>query len=882
MVSKKSSRGTASKVSSSAAPASSSATQTASKSSIIKSLFLPSRYQLALFASVIQGLDSQHIRIHDTNTGKLQCEHAIGSKASINCLDWGYYGKIHRDQYFQQPNKKRKRRTETNDHDSEPNAGDVVLAVGTSDSEIEIYSVTRAKIVKVLKGAHSQGVKDFKFADDGRTQEAWSVGGDGKLIQWDVLKGTTLRSLQVPTTNATILHPLASAMLFASQHTAYLLDFEFDKPTPFTASIHPVHTIISSSSDSKRPFSFLTAAESDRFMTVFDNVSDQSNGMLCTENEIISADLYSRNRDIGKSDEKDSGIKLQPEQVLLAVNKDGVLEIFSSPFTFSSPATPQKSEDRKARIKQRIRKADALVKIVRPDKSNTTVPVSDASFQGNDVVMAWTEGGINLIFHRIPFRAEETGKILLTGTCEITKWKGGPSIGAAVMNGVKDMGRNHVDESHTVVVNGEVLKDEAMVLDQPEILDVSSGEDDSEYEEESVPEQIEDGSNSGEEDIEMQDVGNDNGGEIEKLETPLPAQAKGDAPGKEQSEVAEEPQSAKDPSFGELLRANAPEPVDVQAALAIPEEHVVAPTGEKELALPSGMSLATVLTQSLRTNDVNLLETCFHVKDLSTVRATIERLDSSLATVLLQRLAERLHSRPGRAGSLMVWIQWTLVAHGGYLANQPDVMKKLRSLYQVVKDRANSLQPLLSLKGKLDMLEAQMNLRKNMQARSRVLNAMIEDEEEGVIYVEGQEESDSEIDVADRLDSGHVHPVKDMEHDDSSHPGSDIGSDEEEDKENGEEDDDEEEDDEEDDMPTTINGIGHDASSEATESEDDKLIDDEASSTDHDSDDDASSDVVDHESVDSLDSAAMSEPEAPPAKRHSKAKLSNGIGGSKG
>lgn len=686
------------------------------------------------------------------------------------------------------------------------------------------------------------------------------------------------RSLLVPTANATILHPLASAMIFASQHTAYLLDFEFGKPTPFTASIHPVHTIISSSSDSKRPFSFLTAAESDRFMTVFDNVSDQSNGMLCTENEITSADLYSRHTDIEKVDGKETGndLRLRPEQVLLAVNKDGALEIFSSPFTFSSTATQQKSENRKARIKQRIRKANALVKIVRPDKSNTPVPLLDASFQGNDIVMAWTEGGINLIFHRIPFRAEETGRILLTGTSEITKWKGGPSIGAAVMNGVKDMGRNHVDESHTVVINSEVLKDEEMVLDQPEIIDISSGEDDSEYEDESASEQIEDGSNSGEEDVEMQDVGNDNGAEIIKPESALPAQAKGGAPGKEQSEVAEEPQSAKDPSFGELLRANAPEPVDVQAAFAVPEDHVVAPAGEKELALPSGMSLGTVLTQSLRTNDVNLLETCFHVKDLSTVRATIERLDSSLATVLLQKLAERLHSRPGRAGSLMVWIQWTLVAHGGYLTNQPGLMKKLRSLYQVVKDRANSLQSLLSLKGKLDMLEAQMNLRKNMQARSRALNSLIEDEEEGVIYVEGQEESDSESEATNPLVSGHVHPGKEVEHDDSSHLGSDIGSDEEKDEL-----DEDEDEDEGDDMPTTTNGIGHDASSEATDSEEDGLIDDEASSTDHDSDDDASSDIVDHESVDSLDSAVLSEPEAPPAKRHSKAKLSNGIGGSK-
>lgn len=649
-------------------------------------------------------------------------------------------------------------------------------------------------------------------------------------------------------------------MIFASQHTAYLLDFEFDKPTPFTASVHPVNTIISSSFDSKRPFSFLTAAESDRFMTVFDNVSDRSNGMLCTESEIISADLYSRDTDIGKVDEKELGHDHMqgPEQVLLAVNKDGALEIFSSPFTFSSTLTQKETGNRKAQIKQRIRKANALVKVIRPDKSHSAVPLLDASFQGNDIVMAWTEGGINLIFHRIPFREEVSGRILVAGTTEITKEKGGASIGAAVMNGVKDMGRNHVDESHAVVINGGVLKDD-------EIIDISSEEEDSEYED-AAQKQIAEGSSAGEEDIEMQDAGNDNSSEAKSLEHSSPAQAESGSPEKEESKEPEEPQGAIEPSFGELLRASAPGPVDVQAAFAVPDEKAIAPTGQTGLDLPSGMSLGTVLTQSLRTNDVNLLETCFHVRELATVRATIERLDSSLATVLLQRLAERLHGRPGRAGSLMVWVQWTLIAHGGYLANQPELMKKLASLYQVVTDRANSLQSLLSLKGKLDLLEAQMSLRKSMQTRSKALNALAEEEEEVVIYVEGQEDDDDDDDdeIMDHVNPGHIHAGKEVQHDDSSHVGSD-----------GEDEDDE---DEEDDMLTTTNGVNIDASSEATDSEEDGPVDDEAASTDDDSDDDALSDIVDHESVDPLDSAASSEPEAPPAKRLPKAKLSNGVG----
>jgi len=200
----------------------------------------------------------------------------------------------------------------------------------------------------------------------------------------------------------------------------------------------------------------------------------------------------------------------------------------------------------------------------------------------------------------------------------------------------------------------------------------------------------------------------------------------------------------EEPSFGDLLRARAPEPICVEASLAeqAATSKSLAPAIGHQLSVPSATSLGTVLTQALRTNDIDLLESCLQVPNLESIRATIERLHSSLAASLLLKLAERMHKRPGRAGSLMVWVQWTVVAHGGYLAGQPAAMKHLRTLYQVVKQRATGLQPLLALKGKLDMLEAQLQLRKNMQVRSRVSGANTEDDE-AVIYVEGQEESSS-------------------------------------------------------------------------------------------------------------------------------------------
>ncbi len=192
MVSKKHSRHTASKISSKAEFAASSRTEVANKSSILQSAFPPSRFQLHWFASVIQGLDSQHLRIHDTATGRLCCDHPIASNATISCLDWGLYDISHRDQGV--PRKKRKRGGLVNGSESEKGT-DVVLAYGTSDSEVKFYSPAKAELVGALEGMHTQGIKVFRFSGGGGggRLEGWSVGGDGKLIQWDLRTSASIR-----------------------------------------------------------------------------------------------------------------------------------------------------------------------------------------------------------------------------------------------------------------------------------------------------------------------------------------------------------------------------------------------------------------------------------------------------------------------------------------------------------------------------------------------------------------------------------------------------------------------------------------------------------------------------------------------------------------
>lgn len=215
-----------------------------------------------------------------------------------------------------------------------------------------------------------------------------------------------------------------------------------------------------------------------------------------------------------------------------------------------------------------------------------------------------------------------------------------------------------------------------------------------------------------------------------------------------------EPEDSDDeetsPSFGELLRGN--DAIDVPALLQqAVSGSLTAQPARTAIVPPSHQSLTTVLTQALKTDDTELLESCLHTTDITTIRNTIERIDSSLAGGLLTKLAARLHRRPGRAGNLMTWVQWTLISHGGALASQPKVVQSLNSLQKVLAERAKGLNSLLALKGKLDLLDLQMNLRRKMQRNAGLLNRGedADEEEDDVIWVEGETDPISRKDLAD-------------------------------------------------------------------------------------------------------------------------------------
>lgn len=397
----------------------------------------------------------------------------------------------------------------------------------------------------------------------------------------------------------------------------------------------------------------------------------------------------------------------------------------------------------------------------------------------------------------------------------------------AKINGVKNARKDRVDEATAVVGGGQAGHGDVDMKDaEQEIIEISSS-----AEEESDDASDEDG------------IGE---------ETKAGAQANDAAPAvnghaeDEERPVDEEIVEAEELSFGDRLRAQEPEPiresqiVDVESTFAgaKPDSRSLATTSKnRNLAAPSLNSLGTVLTQALQTNDQELLETCLRNVEIDAICATVERLPSPLVGTLLQKLAERLHKKPGRAGMLMIWVQWSLVAHGGYLASQPQLVRQLAVLNKVLKERANGLQPLLSLKGRLDMLQAQLDFRRRQQRK-----VADDDDEEAVIYVEGEDDyvsSDEESVTGDAPSGMQKRLREDLEDDESSI----------------------------DEMPTTME-VNED--SEEGSADSDNLLDEEAEETDVDTGDEMSDPMSDD--LEDGEGASDSEEESKPARRSTAAR----------
>lgn len=534
------------------------------------------------------------------------------------------------------------------------------------------------------------------------------------------------RSINLPDSAISILatpSPQSPQILCASSSplAIHLTSSDNIRIDRFDAFKNPINTLFRPASSDSDKLPYFLAADDEKFLNIYDIAQKTLVKTLVAGSGVVEAHV------------SDASISSYGQgQMVAAITKTGVVELFLNPFAPTN--TP--IGDLKSSRQNLTKKASASVRLISADNKSKGVSITAACLQGPDLVIVSAVSGVDLCFQKVRWQDEGNGELLFDGVKEVVRSKAASTLNTATLNGVKEMGKAHVDDSKTVVVNGGVAPES----DAVEILSSDSDEEDSADEED---ENIE----NGESDLDEEDLDAPSDEEMQEADDNADNQDHDLA-------MVDAASEAQEPTFGEMLSSKHPGTIAIADALGPDASALTAKPGLPKI--PSGMSLGTVLTQSLRTNDNNLLEACLHTLDISIVKNTIQRLDSSLAGVLLSKLAERLSSRPGRYGHLITWVQWTCIAHGGAIAAQPDVTAKVRTLYNVLTQRTQTLDSLLLLKGKLDMLDAQLAFRKQLAAQRPATRD--DQDEPGVIYIEGKDTWDSSD--SEDLDEDISRPLK--------------------------------------------------------------------------------------------------------------------------
>jgi len=89
----------------------------------------------------------------------------------------------------------------------------------------------------------------------------------------------------------------------------------------------------------------------------------------------------------------------------------------------------------------------------------------------------------------------------------------------------------------------------------------------------------------------------------------------------------------------------------------------------------------------------------------------VRRLPTEYLIPLLLELIQKFQEKPGRAPALLIWIKSVLLIHTAYLMTVPDLVGKLSNFYQALDTRLGVFPKLLALRGRLDIVQSQVNVK---------------------------------------------------------------------------------------------------------------------------------------------------------------------------
>ncbi|EPX70555.1 U3 snoRNP-associated protein Utp5 [Schizosaccharomyces octosporus yFS286] len=608
-----------------------------------------------LYAGITDALDSQRLRIFDSQEGSLKTEYALEENKHVSSICW--------DQatvYDVEP------------IDTSVGASGHVVLLGTEEGEILVYSDALGTVTK-----------SYHFGQLGKITKVallnslgFAIDNVGKVVQFNVNTGSPIETLKINCSSREFSgiypSPRIPNTAIVTSHSVHLLALPDSNPvdtlTTHTTLVRSVvySSVVSSSQDF---IVFATAAEQDRYVNLFskqisneklEDVPSKNIGALVCENDVQELTVCEKTEE--SSEKKGS--------ILAALSVDGTIEIFDNPWEskLSSGSGGLASLSRKRKLL--TSHSNLKIRFSR-SRGGVTIALESITFvNAGTIVVAWREG-TRTFFESVPWKILSSQAT--DGLLELVRPKS---------RDVSKVGKPVVtyDEANATVTTGVMQKHAA------DVADLSA---------------------------------------------------------EEETQVEEQ-----EPSLAERL----------QTLTKLDQQAQTTPS-----QVSASTSLATVLTQALKTNDQFLLESCFNNQSLEIIENTVRRLDPALAPALLDKVADRLARRPLRADTFLTWIRCALIFHGGHLSLIRDLKDQLATLRSVLETRGSKYTSMLALQGRLDMVFSQIALRKAGGSKDNA-----ENDEPITVYYDGFEEDEDD----------------DMEEDEEDEDDEDLDSDDEDISEN--------------------------------------------------------------------------------------------------
>lgn len=196
---------------------------------------------------------------------------------------------------------------------------------------------------------------------------------------------------------------------------------------------------------------------------------------------------------------------------------------------------------------------------------------------------------------------------------------------------------------------------------------------------------------------------------------------------------------------------NEEEDEDDEMKVASSDERDEEEEGEEEeeeqevYVAPEVSELASSICESI-SNVEEVAQVCKqNSSDEEVVRKVVQRINLPASSELVTILGTEFMSQP-QDSNLSVWVKWLILTYGSAFTKSRDHMVLVSSIRSLLDKELENMPKLLSLQGRLELLKAQLQLRKEMRSVSLEEEAESEVLPNGnsVVYVNG--ENDEEVD----------------------------------------------------------------------------------------------------------------------------------------